>query len=405
VTGVLLVVNAGSSSVKFALYDADGARLAAGPRGQVDGIGAQPHVSVHAADGAALVDRDLPAAGFDHRGAIAAVREWLRGHAGAARLVAVGHRVVHGGRTYAEPVRIDAGVLSALERLIPLAPLHQPHHLAAIRAMAEAEPGVPQVAAFDTAFHRSQPVLAQRFALPRALEDEGVHRYGFHGLSYEYVASALPGVAPEIAGGRVVIAHLGNGASMCAIERGRSVATTMGLTALDGLVMGTRSGSIDPGVLLYLMDQHGMDARALEDLLYHRSGLLGVSGVSGDVRALLASPDPRAREALDLFVYRAGRELGSLAAALGGLDALVFTAGIGEHAVEVRAGICRQAGWLGVRLDEAANRAGGPRITLTGAPVSAWVIPTDENLMIARHTLAVVAGGPPAPASGRGGRG
>jgi acetate kinase len=277
---------------------------------------------------------------------------------------------------------------------VPLAPLHQPHHLAAIRAVAAASPDLPQVACFDTAFHRTQAPIAQALALPREITDAGVHRYGFHGLSYEYIASVLPRVAPDGAAGRVVVAHLGNGASLCAMERGRSVATTMGFSALDGLVMGTRPGLLDPGVLLYLMAQHRMDAHALEALLYNRSGLLGVSGVSSDMRALLASDDPRAREAVDLFVYRIARELGSLAAALGGLDALVFTAGIGEHAPEIRARVCRDAEWLGVRLDETANRSGGPRISSAGAAASAWVIPTDENLMIARHTAAVLAARP-----------
>ena len=397
----ILVVNAGSSSVKFSVFSLDAhGRLEAGPEGAVDGIGTHPHFTVHAGSGgAALADRDLPAErASGHQGAMDEIRAWLGEHTGGQELVAVGHRVVHGGQRYAAPVLIDAEVLAGLEALIPLAPLHQPHHLAAIRAIAASSPDLPQVACFDTAFHRTQPAVAQRFALPREMADEGVRRYGFHGLSYEYIVSALPAVAPAVAGRRLVVAHLGNGASLCAIAGGRSVATTMGFTALDGLVMGTRPGLLDPGVLLYLLAERKMDARALETLLYHQSGLLGLSGgISSDMRELLASRDPRAREAVDAFVYRIGRELGSLAAALGGLDALVFTAGIGEHAAEIRARVCRDAGWLGVALDEGANRAGGPRISAADARVSVWVIPTDENLMIARHTVAVLGDRRPSP--------
>jgi acetate kinase len=303
---------------------------------------------------------------------------------------AVGHRVVHGGMTFAEPTRIDAAVIARLEELVPLAPLHQPQAVAAIEAVARVAPRVPQVACFDTMFHRRQPVVAQEFALPRDLTEKGVRRYGFHGLSYEYIASVLPVVAPECARGKVVVAHLGNGASMCAMAQGRSVATTMGFTALDGLPMGTRTGALDPGVILYLLAQEKMDPKAVERLLYERSGLLGVSGISSDMRTLLASRAPPARQAVELFVYRIGRELGSLAAALGGLDALVFTAGIGEHAVEIRERVCEDAAWLGVALDRDANARGGPRITGARAAVSAWVVPTDENLMIARHTRALL---------------
>jgi acetate kinase len=284
-------------------------------------------------------------------------------------------------------------VLVALERYVSLAPLHQPHNLAAIRALARQAPGLPQVACFDTAFHRSNPQIAQMFALPHALHDAGIRRYGFHGLSYEYIASVLPGIDARAAAGRTVVLHLGNGASMCALDAGRSVASTMGLTALDGLPMGTRSGSLDPGALLYLMDERGMDARALEKLLYQQSGLLGVSGVSSDMRTLLASDDARARQAIELFIYRVGRELGSLAAALGGLDAIVFTAGVGENSAEIRARVCRTAAWLGVELDEASNAAGGPRISLPGSRVAAWTIPTDEELMIARHTQRLLSEG------------
>jgi acetate kinase len=272
-----------------------------------------------------------------------------------------------------------------LESLVPLAPLHQPHHIAAIRATSAAAPGVPQIACFDTAFHRTQPPVARQFALPRSLTAKGLLRYGFHGLSFEYIVSVLPQIAPECANGRLVIAHLGNGASLCAIDKGRSVATTMGFTPVDGLMMGTRTGALDPGIILYLLQHGGMNASEIETLIYQQSGLLGVSGLSSDMRTLLASDSPAAKEAIDLFVYRIGRELGSLAAALGGFDGLVFTGGIGEHAPEIRARVCRDARWLGIGLDEAANAAGGARISPSGAAVSAWVVPTDENLMVARH--------------------
>ena len=306
------------------------------------------------------------------------------------RIVAAGHRVVHGGVKFAAPVRIDADVLGELASLIPLAPLHQPHNLAAIRAVVQHAPQLPQAACFDTAFHRTQPPVAQAFGLPRTYTERGVRRYGFHGLSYEYVASVLPGIDARAAAGRTVVAHLGNGASMCGLKAGQSMATTMGFTAVDGLVMGTRCGALDPGVLLFLMDQHGMDARALEVLLYQKSGLLGVSGISSDMRTLLASTDPRAAEAIELFVYRIVRELGSLTAALGGLDAVVFTGGIGENAASIRARVCRDAAWLGLELDEEANQRGGPCLSRPDSHVAAWVIPTNEELMIAHHTRRVL---------------
>jgi acetate kinase len=327
-----------------------------------------------------------------HDGAIEFLFAWGRGGAlGGNRIIAAGHRVVHGGLEFTQPVRIGPDVLAALEVLVPLAPLHQPHNLAAIRAVAQRVPELPQVACFDTAFHRTQPAVAQAFGLPRRYAAEGVVRYGFHGLSYEYIASVLPGTDARAAAGRTVVAHLGNGASLCALKGGRSVASTMGFTALDGLPMGTRCGALDPGVLLYLMDNHDLDVRALEKLLYQQSGLLGVSGISSDMRALVASPDPRAAEAIDLFVYRIGRELGSLAAALGGLDALVFTGGIGENAAAIRARVCREAAWLGLDLDAAANDAGGPRVSRAESRVTAWVIPTNEELMIAQHTRRLLA--------------
>ena len=377
---MILVLNAGSSSIKFAV---DGAGLAPGPHGQVDGIGTAPRLKVTGLPDGSQRDSPIDAAAFPgHRGAIQVITNWLTAHnAGAHDVAAIGHRVVHGGATYDRPVLLDGDVLAGLDALVPLAPLHQPHALAAIRAAAEAAPGVPQVACFDTAFHHGQARLEQLYALPRALSDAGLRRYGFHGISYAYIASVLP---VEIAQGRVVVAHLGNGASMCAMRAGRSVASTMGFTALEGLPMGTRSGVLDPGLVLHLMQQRGMSAGQVEHMLYHDSGLLGVSGLCGDMRTLLASDRPEAAEAVALFAYRIARELGSLAATLGGLDALVFTAGIGERAAPVREAVLRQAGWLGLAVDEAANNAHGPRISPPGRTPSAWVIPTDENLMIAR---------------------
>lgn len=389
----ILVVNAGSSSIKFSVFETAADRsLSAGIHGEVEGIGTSPHLEVTDAQHRKLADQ--PVAGKDHHGAIMAIHDWFAAHVGnKTRFDGVGHRVVHGGLAYSKPVLIDGKVLTALEELVPLAPLHEPHHIAAIRAVAAIAPGTAQVACFDTSFHRHQPAIAQEFALPRELTAKGVVRYGFHGLSYEYIVSVLPAVAPECAQGRIVVAHLGNGASMCAIHRGRSVANTMGFTAVDGLPMGTRTGALDPGVILYLLQHARMDAQAIEQLIYTRSGLLGVSGISSDMRTLLTSNAPAAQEAVDLFVYRIGRELGSLVAALGGLDALVFTAGIGEHAAEIRARACRDARWLGIALDEEANAKGGPRISRAGSAVSAWVIPTDENLMIARHTRRLLDNG------------
>ncbi len=305
-------------------------------------------------------------------------------------LLAVGHRVVHGGAEFSRPLLVDPPVLAALESLIPLAPLHQPHNLAAIHLLRETQPQLPQVACFDTAFHRTHPQLADLYALPWAYYEAGVRRYGFHGLSYEYIAATLPRVAPAIAGGRVIVAHLGSGASLCALRAGASVDSTMGFSALDGLPMGTRPGALDPGVLLYLVGERGMTPAALERLLYKESGLLGISGVSNDMRVLLASDEPRARLAVDFFVHRVAKEIGALAAVLGGVDGLVFTAGIGENSAEIRSRIVGACAWLGVTLDVEANRRGGPRISRDSDAVSAWVVPTNEELMIARHTLALV---------------
>ncbi len=382
----ILVINAGSSSIKFSVFGTTpGRALTPSVHGQVEGIGTAPRLQVEDARGGRIVDQ--PVAAMDHEAAIAAIHDWFAAHAGGeAGFAGAGHRIVHGGLAYTAPVMVDASVIADLEALVPLAPLHQPHNLAAIRAVAARAPGLPQVACFDTAFHRRQPAVAQAFALPRALTAKGIRGYGFHGLSYEYIVSVMPAVAPARAGGRLVVAHLGNGASMCAIAAGRSVATTMTFTALDGLPMGTRTGALDPGVILHLLQHEGMEAGAIERLLYRQSGLLGVSGISSDMRELLASGQPAAREAIDLFVYRIGRELGSLAAALQGLDALVFTAGIGEHAAEIRARVCRDARWLGIVLDEDANARHETRISRANSPVSAFVVPTDENLIIARHT-------------------
>jgi acetate kinase len=379
----LLVLNAGSSSLKFSLFAAEPS-LEPSVHGLVDGIGVRPRFTV--AGGAAE-----PVDAADHRGALDAVAAWLARHLDGARPAAVGHRVVHGGTHFDGPVRIDRDVLATLQSLVPLAPLHQPQELAAIRAVADRWSDVPQVACFDTSFHRTRPELAQMFALPRALHDEGVRRYGFHGISYEAISDKLPAIAPEIAEGRVVVAHLGNGASLCALSRRRSVDTTMSFSALDGLPMGTRVGDLDPAVVLYLEQARGMTAEAVTTLLYTRSGLLGLSGLSSDVRELLASREPRARLALDYFAYRIARETGALAVSLGGLDALVFTAGIGEHAAPVRAAVCAHLAWLGLTLDAAANERHGPRISAAGGRVSAWVIPTDEERVIARALLPIAS--------------
>jgi acetate kinase len=395
-SNALLVLNAGSSSLKFSLFlDEDPPHLLM--RGLLEELDARPRFVARAAGGGVVAERDWPdGARLGHDGAIDHLLGWARGGAlGDHRLVAVGHRVVHGGTRFSGPAVVDPANLAELESLVPLAPLHQPHSLAAIRAVAQREPSVKQVACFDTAFHCTQPPVAQAFAIPHRYAEEGVRRYGFHGLSYEYIASVLPKIDPRAAAGRTVVAHLGNGASMCALSEGRSVATTMSFTALDGLMMGTRCGSIDPGVLLYLMRRHAMDAGSLERLLYEQSGLLGVSGESSDMRVLLASSVPAAAQALDLFVYRIRRELGSLVAALRGLDALVFTGGIGEHAAPIRTRVCRDAAWLGLDLDGEANERSDRCISRAGSRLSAWVIPTDEEAMIAVHTRRLLSSSRP----------
>lgn len=394
-SSAVLVLNSGSSSAKFALYRAAGGDAQRLLSGQIDNIEQAPHLSLREASGEAsermlTVHADAARTRSD---ALAFLIKMLSERAGGAGILAAGHRVVHGGARFREPVVVDRDVLAVLESFIPLAPLHQPHNLAAIRALLDAAPGLPQVACFDTAFHATQSRVATMYALPRELESRGVRRYGFHGLSYEYIASVLPDYLGSRAGGRVVVAHLGNGSSLGALKERISVGTSMGFTALEGLVMGTRPGSVDPGVVLYLMQEMKMDANAVADLLYHRCGLLGVSGISHDMRELLASTDDRAAEAVDLFVYRAVTQIGGLVAALQGLDALVFTAGIGEHAAIVRERICKGLAWLGLDLDPDANARHGPRISLEASAVSAWVIPTNEELMIARHTLQAIGQG------------
>jgi acetate kinase len=385
------VINAGSSSLKFSFYEGENRLLA----GQVEGIGATHSASAAGADGRPVPPPPLgPSPPNAPSEVLPALIPWARERLGERRLAALGHRVVHGGVRHSQPARVTPELLAELDALVPLAPLHEPHNLAPIRMALKLNPDLPQLACFDTAFHRTVPAVAQAFALPYALYEEGVRRYGFHGLSYEYIASVLPQRAPEIAGGRVIVAHLGNGCSACALAAGVSVATTMGFTALDGLPMGTRCGELDAGVVLHLIQQKGMPANEVVDLLYRRSGMLGLSGVSSDFRELLASDDPRARFAVEVFCYRASRQIASLAAALGGLDGIVFTAGIGENAAPVRAAICRACAWLGVDLDEAANRDHRERISTPKSRVAVHVIKTDENLMIARHARALVTARP-----------
>ncbi len=389
----IAVLNAGSSSLKFSLFAARDGELELTVRGQAEGLYTSPRFVARNAAGTVIGEKSWgEAVRLGHEGALEHLVAFLRSDVGDHRLVGIGHRVVHGGLEYTQPVRLDPAVLAALEKYIPLAPLHQPHNLAPIRALLARSPELRQVACFDTAFHSGAPAVSQAFALPRAITDRGVRRYGFHGLSYEYIAHVLPQHDERAANGRTVVLHLGNGSSMCAIAGGRSIASTMGFTAADGLPMGTRCGSLDPGVMLYLMDELKMDARAIEKLIYQQSGLLGMSGISSDMRTLESNDAPDAKAAIDVFDYRIGRELGSLAAALGGLDAVVFTAGIGENSRRLRERVCRDAAWLGVELDAAANGRNGPRISTPASRVSAWVIPTNEELMIARHTRRVLAG-------------
>jgi acetate kinase len=383
------VINAGSSSLKFSFYEGEKRLLT----GEVEGIGVHPKVTASGPDGEAIPTPELGGKPVTTPSELLPVIIPLaRQRLSNRQLAALGHRVVHGGMHHSRPARVTLELLAELEALVPLAPLHEPHNLAPIKMALQLNPDLPQVACFDTAFHRTAPEVEQAFALPYSLYEEGIRRYGFHGLSYEYIASVLPQRAPEIANGRVVVAHLGNGCSACALKDGVSVATTMGFTALDGLPMGTRCGELDAGVVLHLIQQKGMDANQLVDLLYRRSGMLGLSGISSDFRELLASDEVRARFAIDVFCYRVARHIASLAAALGGLDGVVFTAGVGENAAPVRAAICRACAWLGVDLDEAANREHRERISTPASRVAAFVIKTDENLMIARHARALLQG-------------
>jgi acetate kinase len=385
--GVVGVVNAGSSSLKFSLFDGDHCFL----DGQVDGIGVRQGFRAKDAAGAAVAGPDLSwPAPKSPAEALMALLPWLRERLEGRPLAGLGHRVVHGGAKYERPERVTPALLEELGRLSPLAPLHQPHNLAPIRTALEKAPGLPQVACFDTAFHHTMPAVVQAYAIPSSLARKGIRRYGFHGLSYEYIASALPKAAPGIAEGRVVVAHLGNGASLCGLRAGRSIATTMGFSALDGLPMGTRCGELDPAVVLHLLNQEGMTVSEVEDLLYRRSGMLGLSGISSDFRELLASREPAARFAIEVFIHRVARGIGSLAAALGGLDGLVFTAGVGENAAPVRAMVCEACAWLGIELDPDANAAHAGRITTASSRIPAHVVPTNENLMIARHTRAAL---------------
>jgi acetate kinase len=386
----ILVVNAGSSSVKFQVFAVDGdGRPARQIKGQIDGIGSRPRLRATDAAGGKLADRVFPIENVaDVPAALQIAGEWLRDERRITPF-AVGHRVVHGGPDHDRPVLVDHGVVARLERYCSLAPLHQPHNLAPIRTLLANFPDLPQVACFDTAFHRAHDDLADHYAIPLQLYEEGVRRYGFHGLSYEYIAKALPEVAPDIADGRVIVAHLGSGASMCALHRRRSVESTMGFTALDGLPMGTRPGQIDPGVILYLITAKGMSPAAVQDLLYRDCGLKGLSGISNDMRELQVSGDPKAKFAVEYFVYRVALNAGMLAAALQGIDAFVFTAGIGENSDGIRARISERLGWLGIALDGTAN-AGHAQLISRPGTTPVYVIPTDEELMIAQHTLSLL---------------
>jgi acetate kinase len=391
-TDHILVLNAGSSSLKFCVYQSPNVGAwQLDSRGQIEGIGTAPRFSATDAAGKVVADDRLDKAVRDARQALDSLAAWLRSRYRGGSVLGVGHRVVHGGARYTAPVLVTPDILKDLRTLEPLAPLHQPHNLAAIEAVSERLPGAPQVACFDTSFHRGQPAVAELVPLPEEIRRRGVQRYGFHGLSYEYIASVLPEVAPEIARGRVIVAHLGSGASLCAMKKGKSIDSSLGFTALDGLCMGTRPGAVDPGVILYLFQNLKLSAEEVEGILYKKSGLLGISGISNDMRVLLESEEPAARLAVDYFVYRAAKEIGSLAAVLRGIDGLVFTAGIGENSAAIRARICAASAWLGIQLDDESNARRGPRISRSGSPVSAWVIPTNEELVIARHTRSLLS--------------
>jgi acetate kinase len=389
VNSAILTLNAGSSSLKFCVFEVNKDALERTARGQIDGIGVAPRLQAKTAGGDQTEHTWDGGAALSHESLLGELLDWARSHLGGARLGAVGHRIVHGGRAFFEPMRLDQDLLARLEALTPLAPLHQPHNLAPVRSLMASHPDLPQVACFDTAFHHGHDPVVDRFGLPRTWEALGVRRYGFHGLSYEFITGRMRALDPDLVAGRMIVAHLGNGASLCAIHDGRSRDTTMGFTPLDGLVMGTRCGALDPGVILYLEQQRGLDAAAVENLLYKRSGLLGVSQISSDMRVLLASGDPRAKEAIDLFVFRVVREIGAMTASMGGCDGLVFTAGIGEHAPPIREQVCARLGWLGFALDAGLNAAGEGRIA-AAASKPIWVTPTDEERMIATHTRDLV---------------
>ena len=387
----LLVLNAGSSSLKFRVF----ARPRKGTldleaRGQIEGLGTSPRLTVKDAQGKTLTDEALDAGLKNGGPAVEVLATWLRSKFGGGRVLGVGHRVVHGGPAYAAPVQVETKTLADLQALAPLAPLHLPYNIAAIEAVFERLPDVPQVACFDTSYHRGRAAVTEIVPLPREMRDAGMQRYGFHGLSYEYIASVLPEVAPEIAGRRVVVAHLGSGASLCAMKNGRSVDTTLSVTALDGLCMGTRPGSLDPGAVLHLVQGMGLSAQEVEAVLYKKSGLLGISGISNDMRDLLESDAEEARLAVDYFVYSAAKHVAAMAAVLQGLDGIVFTAGIGENSAEIRRRILGACAWLGIEVDGPANDRGGPRLSTAASRVSAWVVPTNEELMIARHTAALL---------------
>ena len=387
----ILTLNAGSSSIKFALYQRGLSTQRLISHGSIDGIGTAPHFKAAAPDGSILKEERWElGATLQHEALLVPLLEWINSHLGDESLCAIGHRIVHGGSAFTQPVVIDAAVHAELEKLIPLAPLHQPHNLAAVKAVSRLRPDLPQIACFDTAFHHTMPDVATRLGLPHIYEEEGVRRYGFHGLSYEFIIGQLRELAPTLAKGRVVVAHLGNGASLCAIRNSRSVDTTMSFTTLDGLMMGTRSGSLDPGVVLYLQQAHHLDAAAIERLLYQECGLLGVSGISNDMRTLLASDDLRAKQAIELFIYRIVKEVGAMAASLRGIDALVFSAGIGEHAASIRAAVCERLAWLGVDCDTQANERHDTLISSSHSHVYVCVIPTNEEAMIAHHTAQVL---------------
>lgn len=387
----LLVLNAGSSSLKFCIYEpGDDAELNMTVGGQIEGIGTSPLLKAKNGEGKSIANQTLDSTIKDGYAAIEFLAHWLRSQFPNASLLGVGHRVVHGGRKYFQPTLINQQVLDDLKELIPLAPLHQPYNLAAIEALLKSRPELPQIACFDTGFHRTHEEVIDLVPLPSNIRDKGVQRYGFHGISYEYISSTLPKLAPEIAHGKIIVAHLGSGASLCAMKNGKSVDSTLGFTALDGLCMGTRPGALDPGIVLYLFQSLKLSAKEVETILYKNSGLLGISNISNDMRALLESSEPDAKLAIDYFIYRVTKEIGALTAVLGGLEALVFTAGIGENSLLIRKRICEASSWLGIEIDDAANNTKELCISKKNSKVSVWVVPTNEELMIGKHVIAFI---------------